>query len=445
MRIVFFSHYFPPESNAPASRTYEHAKRWVELGHQVTVVTCAPNVPNGKVYEGYKNRVLPQREVIDGIDVLRIWTYVAANNGKRRRILNYVSYLISAVLSFFFCCRRPDVIIATSPQFFCGWAGVICSYLKWCPNIVEVRDIWPESIVTVGAMNKGLVIRLLESMEKWMYRGGNHIVTVGQGYKENILSKLPNYGNELTRDKVSVITNGVDTDLFTPRESSWEFLREQGIEDQFICAYVGTIGMAHQLEVTIRAAQKLKRIGREDILFLMVGDGARRTELEKQAQEAGVSDMVRFTGRIQRDRMPEVIASCDCLLVHLRKSVLFETVIPSKIFEAMAMERPVIMGVRGEAADIVRRSNGGIDMEPENEDDLIDAVTRLADSHEFYRSLCNGSYMVSHYSRDRLAVEYLEIIKAVASGTSIPRREPVPELVPAVAEQQTVSSVSEAT
>jgi glycosyltransferase involved in cell wall biosynthesis len=289
------------------------------------------------------------------------------------------------------------------------------------------------------------MIRLLESMEKWMYRGGNHIVTVGQGYKENILSKLPNYGEQLRRDKVSVITNGVDTDLFAPRDPSWEFLKEQEIEDQFVCAYVGTIGMAHRLEVTIRAAQKLKRLGRTDILFLMVGDGARRTELETKAEEAGVSDMVRFTGRIPRDRISEVIASCDCMLVHLRKSVLFETVIPSKIFEAMAMERPVIMGVRGEAADIVRRCNGGIDMEPENEDDLIDAVTRLADDPGFYRSLCNSSFMISHYSRDRLAIEYLEIIKAVAKGTGVPRREPVPEFVPAVAKQQTVSSVSDVT
>ena len=426
MRIVFFTHYFPPESNAPASRTYEHAKRWVELGHQVTVVTCAPNVPNGKVYEGYKNRIWPRRETVDGIDVLRLWTYVAANNGSRRRILNYASYLFSAVLGFLLFCRRPDVIVATSPQFFCGWAGVISSYLTWCPNIVEVRDIWPESIVTVDAMKKGLFFRLLESMEKWMYRGASHIVTVGEGYKENILSKLPDYGEEPQRAKVSVITNGVDTDLFTPRASSPEFLNEHNVADHFVCSYVGTVGMAHRLEVTIRAALKLKEQGRQDILFLIVGDGACRKDLEKQVQDAGVTDLVRFTGRIPRDRIPTVLASSDCLLVHLRKSLLFETVIPSKMFEAMAMERPVVMGVRGEAAEIVRRSHSGIDMEPENADDLVEAVTRLADDRELCRSLCNSSYVANHYSRDRLALDYLEIIKAVTNGSAVPDHHSVP-------------------
>lgn len=443
MRIVFFTHYFPPESNAPASRTYEHAKRWVDRGHEVTVVTCVPNVPAGKVYEGYKNRIWPQRETVDGIDVLRVWTYVAPNNGKVRRVVNYVSYLLSAVFGFLFFCRRPNIIIATSPQFFCGWAGVIGSYLKWCPNIVEVRDIWPESIVTVGAMKKGWKIRLLEALEKWMYRGANHLVTVGEGYKENILSKLPDYGEDADRDKVSVITNGVDTDLFSPRLPSPGFLNEHDIADRFVCSYVGTIGMAHRLEVTIRAALKLKQLGRRDIVFMIVGDGACRTSLEKQVEDAGVQDLVRFTGRISRAQIPDVLASSDCLLVHLRKTKLFETVIPSKIFEAMAMERPVIMGVRGEAAAIVRRYQSGVDMEPENEDDLVAAVTRLADDPAFYQSLCETSAAAEHYSRGQLAGEYLEIIKAVAVGAAVPSPDPMPDyaLAPAVRSIEEVVSI----
>lgn len=420
MRIVFFSHYFPPESNAPASRTYEHAKRWVEAGHKVTVITCAPNVPNGKVYEGYKNRIWPQRETVDGIDVLRVWTFVAANNGKRRRAANYLSYLFSAVLGFLFFCRRPDVIIATSPQFFCGWAGVIGSWLKWVPNIVEVRDIWPESIVTVGAMDKGFKIRLLEAMERWMYHGANHIVTVGNGYRENILSKIDG------ENKVSVITNGVDTNQFDPQDHCPEFRREHEVNGQFVCSYVGTIGMAHALDVVVRAANQLKEQGRNDILFMMVGDGAKREELEAMVQDQGLEDMVRFTGRLPRTDMPRALASSDCLLVHLRKTQLFETVIPSKIFEAMAMERPVVMGVRGEAAEIVRRANSGVFMEPENEQDLVDAVTKLADDREFYQSLCREWYAKQHFSRDRLADEYLDIIQAVADGSRVPTPEPVP-------------------
>ena len=221
MRIVFFTHYFPPEGNAPATRTYEHCVRWAKQGHEITVITCAPNVPDGKVYDGYKNRIWPQKEIVDGIHVIRVWTYVAANAGGLKRILNFVSYMISAVFAFTFFCRRPKLIIATSPQFFCGWAGVLASWIKWRPMLLEIRDIWPESIVTVGAMKKGLIVRCLEILEKWMYRGARHIVAVGNGYRDKILEKvdLPN--------KISVITNGVDADKYVPTENRKHFSKKQ--------------------------------------------------------------------------------------------------------------------------------------------------------------------------------------------------------------------------
>ena len=149
MKIVFFSHYFPPEGNAPAARTYEHCARWAEAENKVTVITCAPNVPDGQVYEGYRNRLWPQREQIDGIDVVRVWSWVRPNPGKVDLILDYVSYMFSALFAFLFFVRRPNIVVATTPQFFCGWAGVLASWFKWCPLVLEVRDIWPESIVTV--------------------------------------------------------------------------------------------------------------------------------------------------------------------------------------------------------------------------------------------------------------------------------------------------------
>ncbi len=412
MRLIFFTHYFPPEGNAPASRTYEHCQRWVKDGVKVTVVTCQPNVPSGIVYDGYKNRLWPHRETVDGIDVVRVWTYVAPNAGSAKRIANYLSYMFSAVLAFLFFCRRPNVIIATSPQFFCGWAGVIACWLKWCPLIIEIRDIWPESIVTVGAMRKGLVTRSLELLEKWMYRSANFIVTVGDGYRQNIEKKAD------VSDHIAVITNGVDVSRFAPRPSPVGFRDDYGVQDKFVCSYVGTIGMAHGLEVTIEAAKLLVAAGRRDIAFLLVGDGARREELQQQAEQEGVSDLVKFSGRLDKDKMPDVLAASDCLLVHLKKSDLFETVIPSKIFEAMAMEKPLIMGVRGESAEIVRRSEAGVFMEPDDASQLATLVQELADDTDEYASLCsNGREFVRReYSRDRLASEMLGIIRQVAGS-----------------------------
>jgi len=412
MKIVFFSHYFPPEGNAPASRTYEHCKRWVAAGHDVTVITCAPNVPDGVVYDGYKNRIWPQRESVDGINVVRTWTYVAANAGSVKRILNYVSYMMSAVLTFLFFCRRPNVVIATSPQLFCGWAGVIASWVKWCPFVLEIRDIWPESIVTVGAMEKGMLLRILEFIERRMYRAANHIVTVGSGYRDNIVAKVD------CGDRTSVVTNGVDSDLFSPKDASPEFRSMYGLGDRFVCSYVGTIGMAHGLSIVVRAAKRLKEANREDIVFCLVGDGASRAAIEQEIEAADVGSLVQLTGRLPKSEMPTVLASSDCLLVHLMKTDLFQTVIPSKIFESMAMKRPLIMGVQGESADIVEASGSGIHIEPENDEELVAAVIKLHESPEFYEQLCSKgrSFATEHYSRDKLASKMLATIEKVASG-----------------------------
>ena len=411
MRIAFFTHYFPPEGNAPASRTYEHCVRWVRAGHDVTVITGVPNVPNGIVYEGYRNRIWPQKENIDGINVIRVWTFVAPNAGGLKRILNYVSYMLSAIFAFVILCRRPAVIVATSPQFFCGWAGLISSYLKWTRFVLEIRDIWPESIVTVGAMKPGMFVRLLERLERIMYRGANHIVAVGEGYKNNILSKAN------VADRISVVTNGVDPEQFQPQPSDPEFRQKLEVEDKFVCAYVGTIGMAHGLEITLKAAKILKVTGRDDIVFCNVGDGARRNQLIEQVNHEGLAELVKFPGRFPKSDMPKVLASSDCLLVHLKGTDLFQTVIPSKIFEAMAMMRPIVMGVRGESADIVRRSGSGIDIQPDNAEQLAAAVMQLCDDKENYQNLCqNGrTFVIENFSRDKLAEDMLNILVTVGS------------------------------
>jgi glycosyltransferase involved in cell wall biosynthesis len=415
MRIVFFTHYFPPEGNAPASRTYEHCVRWVKAGHEVTVITCAPNVPNGVVYEGYQNRFWPQRETIDGIDVIRVWTYVAANTGGGKRIVNYVSYMVSAVFTFLFFCRRPNLVIATSPQFFCGWAGTISSILKWCPFVLEIRDIWPESIVAVGALKKGFLIRCLEVLEKWMYQSATHIVTVGKGYQQQILKRAPGLEN------ISVITNGVDLNSFLPRPPDETFIQQWGLADSFVCSYVGTIGLAHGLEIVVEAADILKQQGRDDIKFCLVGDGANRSSLEAITAERDLQSHIVFTGRLPKEQMAAVLASSNVVLIHLKKCDLFTTVIPSKIFEAMAMGRPLIMGVDGEAREIVQASGSGLDLSPGDAVGLAQIVCRLADEPELLAELgqAGRKFVAANYTREELALRYLKMLTAVANHQTV--------------------------
>ena len=409
MRILFFSHYFPPEGNAPASRTYENCKRWVCDGHDVTVVTCAPNVPNGVVYEGYKNR-LRSKEVVDGIKVIRVWTFMAANKGAKRRILNFVSYMVTAV-AFSIFGKRPDIVIGTSPQFFCGWAGLIFSKLRRTPFVLEIRDLWPESIQAVGAMQNKSALRFLEWLELRMYAGADHIVTVGEGYRQRLLEK------KVPAERLSVVSNGVDRAHFSPREKDQDLVEKYGLQDKFVCSYVGTIGMACALDVVVRAAKALKDEGRHDVLFLLVGDGAVKSELEAESQRLGLSNIV-FTGRQDKSMIPAFLSVSDVCLVHLRKTDLFTSVMPSKIFEAAGMARPVIMGVAGDAADLVRTARMGIFMEPENDIDLADAVKKMSGVPALAKSLgqAGHDHITKHFDRDGLAGTYALLLEDLLRG-----------------------------
>lgn len=376
----------------------------------MTVLTCAPNVPDGKVYEGYRNR-LTQTETIDGIRVIRVWTFIAANKGTVLRMVNYVSYMCSAALRALFV-ERPDVIIATSPQLFCGWAGVITRWTRRRPLILEMRDLWAESIVTLTSVDRGRLLRALEWLEFRMYGLARHIVTVGQGYSRELVER------GVPAERITIVTNGVDREFFAPRPPDAQLARRIGVAGRFVCSYIGTIGMASGLDVVVRAGLKLRERGRSDIVFLLVGDGANRESLQARVAELGLDNVI-LTGRQPKALIPAYLSISDCSLVHLRRAPLYTTVLPSKIFEAAHMKRPIVLGVEGEAARVVTASQGGICIEPDNEDQLLDAVERLVDDPGLRLRLgqAGHDYVVRHYDRDQLARDYLDFIDRVLQAS----------------------------
>ena len=407
MKILFLTHYYTPEGNAPATRVSALAERWIKMGHEVTVVTCAPNVPDGVVYEGYHNK-WTVREEINGVKVIRIWTYIAANKGTVRRILNYVSYMISAFIHGLFL-PKPDIMIATSPQFFCGWAGVLLHWFRRFPFILEIRDIWPESIASVNAELPGGALKIVLWMERVMYRAADFIVTVGEGYRKKLIEE-----RDVPKDKLAIIMNGVDIQHFYPQPKNEEMLSQYGLIGKFICSYIGTIGMACGLRTVLNAAEKLKQQGEDTIRFLLVGDGAVRKELEREAKEKSLDNVV-FTGRRPKNEMPAWVASSDVNLVHLKKTDLFTTVMPSKIFESAGCARPIIIGVEGFAKDFVEKAEAGISMEPENADDLIRTLLEMKSKPVLCQKLGNNAYknICSKYNRDRQAKDYIMILDKV--------------------------------
>lgn len=400
MHILFLTHYFPPEVNAPATRTFEHCRRWVKAGHKVTVITCAPNCPTGVVFDGYDNEWRSE-DWIEGIRVIRLWTWLAPNKGFLKRVVNFLSYMLHAAWE----ARRVsdvDLLVATSPQLFCGWAGVFARR-KNVPFVLEIRDLWPESIVAVGAMRRNFLIRALEWLEKKLYQSADHIVTVGDDYRQGLLER------GVAPDDISVIPNGVDLNQFSHADGS-RVRQELAAGNRFVCGYIGTVGMAHGLEVILSAAERLKQQGRDDIQFWIVGEGARRSELEQLAAEKGLTN-VRFTGLLPKEQMPAVISACDACLVHLRGADLFSTVMPSKVFEYMALNVPIVMGVRGQACDIVEQGRAGIPMTPDDPQSLLDCIEHIRTKGR--ASFQGRDHVAKHFNRDRLANRMLEVLSDV--------------------------------
>jgi glycosyltransferase involved in cell wall biosynthesis len=414
MHILFLTDNFPPEVNAPASRTHEHCRHWVRAGHRVTVITCAPNFPTGKVFDGWRNRLWQTSEV-DGIHVIRVWSYITANEGFVRRVLDYLSYMASATLASLFV-RRIDIVVATSPQFFTAVAGWAVGAMKRVPFVFELRDLWPESIKAVGAMSNPRLIGAIERLEMFLYRRAARIVSVTHSFRDT----LGRRGIDVA--KIEVVTNGVDISRFTPRPKHAALMHTLGLQGRFVAGYIGTHGMAHALETLLRAAAILKtRPEAARICLLLLGDGARKADLKAEAARLQLDNVV-FVDSVAKHEVVNYWSLLDVSIIHLRRTELFTTVIPSKLFECMGMGIPVLHGVEGESADIVRRDGVGCTFEPENAEQLADALMRLmADPATLatYRTGCLAS--AGRYDRSELADKMLAVLTrtaGVASGAS---------------------------
>jgi colanic acid biosynthesis glycosyl transferase WcaI len=403
VRILALSHYYPPEVNAPASRLSEHAGIWREAGHEVTIVTCAPNHPAGQLYPGYRNR-LWQEETVDGIRVIRLWTYLAANEGFLARIANYLTYLFS-LLFWMWRLPRADIVMSTSPQFFCGLAGWFFKRRKR-PWVLEIRDLWPESIVTVGAMRRGTAIRAIEKVEAFAYRKADLVVSVTDGFVPHIRARR-------AEGPIAVIKNGVDLSRFASDPAAADgFRAKHGLTGKFVASYVGTHGMAHGLQAVIAAAERLR--DRNDIAFLMVGGGAERGAIKALRDAKGLTNII-MLGQLPKRAMPAVWGASDAALVLLKRVDTFKTVLPSKMFEAMALGVPIILGVEGEAKTLMDEAGAGIAITPEDDAELAAAIERLADDRALGRGIGASAqvFVRAQFDRQKLAHAYLAEFEAL--------------------------------
>jgi glycosyltransferase involved in cell wall biosynthesis len=400
MKIAVYSHYFVPEIGAPSMRFHDLAREWIALGDDVDVFTCLPNHPSGVLYPGYKPRMY-QFETIDGIRVHRQWTYMTRNRGFLKKTVGHVSFYPSAVLSSRRHLDDADVIIGTSPTFFAAMAAARVARKRRRPFVMEVRDLWPAVFVELGVLRNRQLIALLEHLELRLYRQASRVVTVTESFRRNLIER------GVPAEKVVTVSNGANIEFWDPAAADPTLRSRFDLQDRTVVLYVGAHGISQRLSAILDAASLLRE--RRDIVFLFVGEGAEKPMLVERAKGL---DNVRFFDSVDTRGVRDFYAAADICLVPLRNIPLFETFIPSKMFEIMAMARPIVASVAGEAAEILERSGGARVVAPEDSAAIAAAVETLADDRVARETMgrAAAAFVRRNYSRHELAARYREVL-----------------------------------
>jgi colanic acid biosynthesis glycosyl transferase WcaI len=416
VKILYVSQYFPPEMGAPAARAAELATHWSQAGHEVSILTGFPNHPTGIVPPEWRSRLrrLTFHENVGGVNVYRTWLWPLPNRKSHERMRNYASFCVSAALRGLIL-PRPDIIIATSPQLLVGLAGWWLAFSREIPFVFEVRDLWPESLAAVGVAGEDSLLRhTLAGIARFLYDRADHIVVVTTAFKQRLIEDW-----RVPEEKISIVENGVETEIFAPAADTTirELRKQLNAEDRFLASYIGTMGNAHGLETLLDAASHLQQQNR-DVLFLLIGEGAEKERIRSLAQSRCLTN-VQFLNQQPREKIPAFISASDACLVLLKKSEIFKTVIPTKMLEFMSCACPVILGVDGQARQILEESAGGIVIEPENAAALADALAALQANRELGRAMGQKGreYILKNFSRATTATKYIRLL----CGDSRPR------------------------
>lgn len=408
MRILYLSQYFPPEVGATQSRAYEMARHLVSVGHRVTLIAEVPNHPSGIIPPEYRGR-LYERADLDGIEVIRVWVKASPTKTRAARMLFYLSYMVTASLAGLTWARgRYDVLYATSPPLFVGGAALALSTIRHIPLVFEVRDLWPESAVALGEISSRWAVTMAGKLEEMCYNRARRIVVVTEGIRRRLEER--GWGG-----KLELIPNGANTELFRPDAQAGRKVRDElGVTDKFLVLYAGIHGLAQGLESVLEAAARLQEV--QDIHFVFVGEGPKKADLIALRNQRGLTNVTMLAER-PRSEMPAFLSAADVALVPLRKLDLFEGAVPSKMFDAWACGCPVLLSIDGEARQILERAEAGLFVEPENAEQMAQAILRLSGERERLRRLGNNGrrFVEAHYSRQRLA-ERLEALLSEVVG-----------------------------
>jgi glycosyltransferase involved in cell wall biosynthesis len=402
MRVIILSQYFPPEIGAPQNRLYELAVRLKEKGIDIQILTAMPNYPKMEIMDDYKGRYYCI-ENMNNLEVHRSYIFVSKSKSIFFRLINYFSFVFSSLLIGAIKLNKADVLICESPPLFLGISGWILAKIKGAKFIFNVSDLWPESAEKLGLVTNKMFLKMATVLEEFCYKKSIIITGQTQGICNEIKSRFPN-------KRVYWLPNGVDEKFFDIEHSNvlLNWRKENNFSDNdFLLLYAGIIGHAQGLEVILYAAQLVNE--HTDIKFIILGSGPEKEKLLQLKQDLNLSNVFFYDSQ-PKSLMPSIVNSIDVAVIPLKKLDLFLGAIPSKIFENLAMKKPILLGVDGEARQLfINDGNAGLYFEPENFSDLANKTMLLFNNREKVVSLgSNGfNYVLKNFSRNKIASEFI--------------------------------------
>lgn len=408
MKLLILTQYFPPEIGAPQNRLFELAIRLQKKGIDVSVLTAMPNYPQMKIHENYKGKCYC-KETLSNLEVHRAWIYVSQSKAVISRLLNYFSFVISAFFVGLFKIKKQDVLMVESPPLFLGITAYLLAKLKGAKMIFNVSDLWPESAEKLEIISNKTLLSMATKLEEFCYRKAALVSGQTQGIVKNISSRFP-------EKKVYWLKNGVDINFYdvnkTIEENAWRKEHNYTCED-FILFYGGIIGHAQGLDVILNAAKQLENY--ENIKFVLLGNGPEKERLLKLKAELRLNNL-QFYDAVPKSQMQKIIMDTNASIIPLKRLDLFKGAIPSKIFENLALKKPIILGVEGEAEELfIQQGKCGVSFTSEDSEDLAKQILHLYNNPDLVKELGeNGlAYVSENFNRDKIAEDFFKQISSL--------------------------------
>lgn len=365
MRILILTQWFDPE---PFYKGIPFAKELVKLGHEVEILTGFPNYPGGKIYDGYRIKFL-QRENMSGISVIRAPLYPSHDASAIKRILTYVSFALSATIIGLFSVRPTDVIYAYHPPATIGLPALIISFFRQTPFVYDIQDLWPDTLLTTGMIKNQIILDIIDIFCKYVYSRASKITVLSPGFKSVLIDR------GVSEKKIEVVYNWCDDSHISQNYSQNTLKNKIGMAGKFNILFAGNMGKAQALDAVLNAAEDIEsRL--PSIQFVFIGGGVDTGRLKQKAKRLNLKNVL-FIPQQPVSEIGKFLNSADAVLVHLKKDPLFKITIPSKIQAYMAAGKPILIGVEGAAAELVKQAGAGISFLPENPDSIIQAVDKM--------------------------------------------------------------------